>query len=135
MVQVTPQSQQRHVILLESDVNCSADLGRHCAPGNDRAINEDGSKGCKGRKLSCLNLLHILQLISHSTAVTTAASIAPGHHGAIRKDSRKGIVGCLNLLHVFQLISHSTAITTAESTAQVTTRPSRRIAAKARDLA
>ena len=60
---------------------------------------------------SALDLPHILQLILHGIAVTTDASITPGHNTSITKNSSNSIVRVLDLLHMLKLILHSTAAT------------------------
>ena len=60
-------------------------------------------------------MLHTLQAILHSTAVTTFVSTTPGHDRPIAENGSKSAVIALNLLHIPQLILHSTTVTTAAS--------------------
>ena len=63
-----------------------------------------------------VNLLHILQLILHGTAVTTLVSIAPSHDRSIAKNGCKSTVSGLDLLHILQLTLRSPAGTTVPTT-------------------
>ena len=61
---------------------------------------------------TCLDLLHVRQLLLHGTAVATLGPIASGHHRAIFKKGSKSKQGGLEVLHVLQLVSHRTAVAT-----------------------
>ena len=79
-----------------------------------------------------MDLLDILQLILHLTAITTLSIFTPGHDGSIAKNGSKSDIMGLDLLHILQLFSHSTAVTTEyQHRPHVTTEPSPRMAAKA----
>ena len=82
-------------------------------PSHDGAIPPDRSKG----SFSCLNLLHILQLVSHNTAITTHASKSPSNHAAILQDRSLCSSISLNLLHILQMRLHSIAITAEDGMA------------------
>ena len=65
---------------------------------------------------SGLNLPHMCQLISHSTAATTVLWMSPSDDGSFRADGSKGILSGLQLLHICQVMVHSTAVTARVST-------------------
>ena len=115
----------------------SADLGlQSChrqsfglAPGDKRAIFQDGSK-CT--TVCALNLLHTLQLILDCRAVTATTWTAPGDNRAIFQDGSKCKACGLNLLHTLQLILDCRALTATNlNRPQVTTEPSSKMAANA----
>ena len=58
-----------------------------------------------------LDLLHIYQLILHSTAVSAKISLTPSHHGSIAKNGSKRITSGSDLLRILQLMQNSAAVT------------------------
>ena len=79
------------------------------APSHDISITKD-SWDCA---VCFANLLRVLQLVLHGTAVATAHSISPGHNRPIDKESSKSAAGVLD---VPVLIPHGTTVTTSFST-------------------
>ena len=80
-------------------------------PANHRSIVQDGGECI----LQNLEFLHVLQLVSHGTAIATLLLVAPGHDRAVATDGRKGKLIGLDVLHVLQL--HRTAVAAPQAMA------------------
>ena len=100
-------------------------------PGHDGSISKNGSESAERG----LDLLHLLQLMPHGTAVTTKGSITPGHNRSIAENGGESPACGLDMLHVFQLILHSSTVTTIVRIAQVTMDPQSSMAAHAKSVA
>ena len=92
---------QKHRLRLGSAAHSSADPGQHHCHHHhprSRSICTRSKNGSKSA-LSSLHLMHVHQLILHSTTVTTIVSITPGREGSITKDGSKSSYSGLDLLH------------------------------------
>ena len=97
-------------------------------PGNNWTICQNSGKGT----ICALNLFHILEVISHSWAVTTTTRMTPGNNWPICQNCGKGMLCGFNLLDIPQLRFNCWAVTTDSGSPQVITEPSAKIPAKAR---
>ena len=91
-------------------------------------------------------MLHVSQLILHTTTVTTMASTTLVDDRSIAKNGRKSMLSCLDLLHILQLVLHSMTVTAMARTTPCHDRsvakkgskslryPSPMMAAKAREV-
>ena len=113
--------------------NCRTVTAFVCAaPGNDRSIFQNRSKG----GMCGLNLLHTPELFLNWRTVTAKAYFTPGNDRSICQNRSKGPrKSGLNLLHTPELILNCQLSPPLFARPQVTTDPSSRIAAKAPPVA
>ena len=74
-----------------------------CTPRDNGPIAMDGGK-CRTKSL---DLLHIFQLLLHTTTVATAQFITPSYDRPITHDRSKCVCTGLDLLHVLKLVLYS----------------------------